>query len=143
MAETSPSNQFSLDRRQLLASVGAATAARIVPVVDSVGDVQSAELVEVPEVSVLLPEMQTWVVCATTARRLQEIVQRNRFRKDAGLPLLSITKELRRMKEAADAEAFGRFKAVHAEAAWAEVLKVGTGLLEGTRIGDQSHGLRG
>ncbi len=59
MAETSPANQFSLDRRQLLASVGAATAARIVPVVDSVGDVQSAELVEVPEVSVLLPEMQT------------------------------------------------------------------------------------
>ncbi len=123
MAETNPANQFNLNRRQLLAAACAASTAEIVLVVDRVEDAHSAGMLQVPEVSVPPSDMQTWTVCATTARRLQEITRRNRFRKDVGLPLLSITKELRRMKAAADAEEFGRFEAVHAKAAWDEVLR--------------------
>jgi hypothetical protein len=46
-------------------------------------------------------------VCPATAGRLAEIARRNRIRQDAGLPLLSITKELRRMKRTTDAAEFG------------------------------------
>jgi hypothetical protein len=44
-----------------------------------------------------------------TIRRLREIAERNSIRQEAGLPLLSVAKELRRMKEAADAEKFRAF----------------------------------
>ena len=48
-----------------------------------------------------------------TVVRLQEIAERNRIRQEAGLPLLSISKELRRMKGAADAEKFRKFTDVY------------------------------
>ena len=62
-------------------------------------------------------------VCAATARRIEEIVARNRIRAEACLPLLSIPKELRRMKEADDATEFERFAAHHRQAVWDEVLR--------------------
>jgi hypothetical protein len=61
-------------------------------------------------------------VCAVTARRLEEIAERNRIREEAGLPLLSIPTELRRMKEVADATDFQALSAVHRQAVWDEVL---------------------
>ena len=45
--------------------------------------------------------------------RLQKIAERNRIR--AGLPLLSVPKELRRVKEAADTEKFRSFGHVYRE----------------------------
>jgi hypothetical protein len=66
-------------------------------------------------------------VCATTARRLLEIERRNKLRREGKLPLLSVAKELRRMKEQDDSqkfsEAFRPFEAANRQAVWAEVLK--------------------
>ena len=67
-------------------------------------------------------EAPEWNVCAVTARRLEEIATRNRSRQEAGLPLLSITKELRRMKEAADTAEFEAFAETHGSAVWEEAL---------------------
>jgi hypothetical protein len=61
-------------------------------------------------------------LCAATARRIEEITARNRIREEACLPLLSISKELRRMKEAADAAKFEAFADVHRGAVWDELL---------------------
>jgi hypothetical protein len=72
--------------------------------------------------SILTSEPSPLNVCAATARRIEEIVARNRIREEACLPLLSIPKELRRMKEAADAAAFEAFANVHRAAVWDEVL---------------------
>jgi hypothetical protein len=52
-----------------------------------------------------------------------EIARRNEIRREANLPLLSITKELRRMKDQETREEFERFEAVHAKAVWEKVLK--------------------
>ena len=60
---------------------------------------------------------------AATLRRLEEIALRNRLRKEAGLPLLSVVKELRRMKTVEDGERFNQFVALHKKAVWDEVLK--------------------
>jgi hypothetical protein len=66
-------------------------------------------------------------VCAATARRLLDIARRNEIRRQAGLPLLSTVKELRRMKQQEDEELrrieFERFEAQHRNAVWDEVLK--------------------
>jgi hypothetical protein len=110
-----------LDRRQLLGSVAAITATSIVPGVECVECAKPTALVNVTESSPA--EISTWDVCATTKRRLEEIAQRNRIRAEAGLPLLCVTKELRRMKMEADAEVFRLFEAVHREVVWGEVLK--------------------
>jgi hypothetical protein len=48
-----------------------------------------------------------------TVLRLREIAERNRIRQEAGLPLLSVPKELRRMKEATDTEKFRTFADAH------------------------------
>jgi hypothetical protein len=61
-------------------------------------------------------------VCAETAQKIEEIVARNIIRAEAGLPLLSIPRELRRMKEVADEAAFEQFADRHRQAVWEEVL---------------------
>jgi hypothetical protein len=65
--------------------------------------------------------------CAATARRLAEIAQRNEIRQAAGLPLLPIVRELRRIKqwedEQAAAQQFERYAAIHGQAVWNQLLK--------------------
>jgi hypothetical protein len=56
-------------------------------------------------------------------RRLLDIARRNEIRREAGLPLLSTVKELRRLKQYEDGELFERFKAQHRDVVWEEVLK--------------------
>ena len=56
-------------------------------------------------------------------RRLLEIGRRNEIRREAGLPFLSITKELRRLKRQEALEAFRRFEAAHGPGVWAQVLE--------------------
>ena len=87
---------LGLDRRQLLASAAAL----------SIGTVPMLKL---PPRSRILAQAVTvaksqasetaaWNVCAGTARKIEEIAARNIIRAEAGLPLLSIPRELRRMK---------------------------------------------
>jgi hypothetical protein len=57
-------------------------------------------------------------------KRLEEIAFRNGLRKEAGLPLLSVAKELRRMKTVADEERFRGFVAFHREEVRDDVLKL-------------------
>jgi hypothetical protein len=115
-----PIRSKSLDRRQLLTSAAGVVAAGILPGTDQTQAVNSTEAVCSASTPAL--EIPALNVCAATARRLAQIAERDRIRKEAGLPLLSITKELRRMKTAADAAEFEAFAAVHRAAVWKEVL---------------------
>jgi hypothetical protein len=58
-----------------------------------------------------------------TVLRLREIAERNRIREEAGLPILSVPKELRRMKEAVDTEKFGNFGHAHRERVYDKMLR--------------------
>lgn len=69
--------------------------------------------------ALLTPEVSALNACGAKARRFLEIARRNEIRQEAGLPVLSIPKELRRMKKQADAEEFDRFEAAHGKAIWA------------------------
>src|SRR6516162_6255563 len=88
---------LAMNRRQLLATAAAIPMSGILP------PQVTADAVPVP--SIPTSEPSTLNVCAATARRIEEITARNRIREEACLPLLSIPKELRRMKEADDANA--------------------------------------
>jgi hypothetical protein len=111
---------LGLDRRQLLASAVAVTAAGIVPNAEAAGATSSAQAVKVTKIPA--SDVSALNVCAATARKIQEIVARNRIRQEAGLPLLSIPRELRRMKQVADARKFEEFADRHRQAVCDEVL---------------------
>ena len=106
--------RLTMNRRQLLATVAVMPMSGIVPAQ------VSADAVPVPSIPTSEPSPLN--VCAATARRIEEIIARNRIRAEACLPLLSIPKELRRMKEADDAAAFETFANSHRGAVWDEVL---------------------
>ena len=110
---------LSLDRRQLLA-LAAALSIGAIPAVVAAEVSNSGQAVTVAK----LPTSETtaWNVCSSTARKIEEIAARNIIREEAGLPLLSIPKELRRMKQVADAAAFEEFTERHRQAVWNEVL---------------------
>jgi hypothetical protein len=110
---------LSINRRRLLATGVAVATAAIALRADRV-DATLADTVQLPA---LTPEVAPLNVCAATARRLLEIARRNEIRREANLPLLSIAKELRRMKDQETSEGFSRFEAAYGEAVWDEVLK--------------------
>src|SRR6516165_3011739 len=105
---------LAMNRRQLLATVAAIPMSGVLP------PQVSADALNVP--SIPTSEPSPLKLCAATARRIEEIIARNRIRAEACLPLLSIPKELRRMKEADDAGAFEAFANAHRGAVWDEVL---------------------
>jgi hypothetical protein len=107
---------LSIDRRRLLTSAAAVTAAAIAP------DANSAARPFV-QLSQVTSEAGPANVSAATARRLLEIARRNELRREANLPLLSIAKELRRMKDQETREEFERFEAAYGRAVWDEVLR--------------------
>ena len=84
---------LGLDRRQLLAATAAVTAAGIVPNAKAAGTTNSVQAATVTKAWV--SETPALNVCASTARKIQEIAARNIIREEAGLPLLSVPKELR------------------------------------------------
>jgi len=97
---------LNIDRRRLLTAAAAITATGIVPTgnhADSAAD-------DVIQSSLITLEAEPATFCAATAARLAEIARRNRLRKESALPLLPVAEELRRMKTAADAETFERFR---------------------------------
>jgi hypothetical protein len=105
-----------MNRRQLLETVAAIPMSGILPLQ------VTADAVPVP--SIPTSERSPLNLCAATARRIEEIIARNRIRAEACLPLLSMPKELRRMKEAATAAKFEAFANAHRAAVWNEVLAV-------------------
>ncbi len=112
---------FRIDRRRLLASAAAAaTATGIAPHLR--GAEAAPRPIAVQAVSAA-PDKASMSVSAGMAKRLREIERRNEIRREAKLPLLSIPKELRRMKARERAEAFHRFEAAHGRAVWEQVLK--------------------
>jgi hypothetical protein len=118
-----PSEQvLKIDRRRLLTTSAAMTAASLAPDVTPtdaalVVSIQSGSTTTAPALK----------VCVRTAARLAEIERRNELRCEAKLPVLSIARELRRMKEEDDrqkfSEAFEPLIAKHSKAVWNEVLK--------------------
>ena len=106
-----------LDRRQLLATATAISAAQILP---SIGATEAPPPHALPSLP-STPSRPSF--CAATARRLMEIARRNEIRQEAGLPLLPIPRELRRLKQQEEAEGFERFEAAHGGAIWDAILK--------------------
>ena len=83
-----------INRRSLLTGAAAMAAVSTIP------KVTAAEAVPASVQPVALrSEARAPKVCVGTARRLLEIRRRNELRQAGQLPLLSITKELRRMKQ--------------------------------------------
>ena len=97
---------LNINRRRLLVSVVALPVASIVPGAEPVDTAAAAAI----QSSLMTLEAEPANFCAATAARLAEITRRNRLRKEAGLPLLSVATELRGMKTAADSEKVERFR---------------------------------
>jgi hypothetical protein len=115
-----PEPRLTIDRRQLLATAAAITVAGALPA-EPTKAATPAEIAITPgPIPVAHPPALN--LCAATARRIEEIVARNRIRQEAQLPLLCIPGELRRMKTADDIAEFERFAAHHGEDVWEEVL---------------------
>jgi hypothetical protein len=112
----------SIDRRRFLTSAAAAVTATgsILPGVKRADAAAAPDLFQSPPLTL---EVEPGNFCAATARRLVEIALRNALRQEAKLPLLSVPKELRRMKKQEELEEFDRFEAAYGKAVWEEVLK--------------------
>jgi hypothetical protein len=103
----------NLSRRQLLSSAATITVAGIAPNIACEAHARSEIAQQAQELAPPSKEAQAQSFSAVTLLRLREIAERNDVRQEAGLPLLSVPKELRRMKEAADAEKFKNFADAH------------------------------
>ena len=97
---------LNINRRRLLVSAAAIPVANIVPGAEP-ADTAADDVIQS---SLITLEAEPATFCAATAARLAEIARRNRLRNESALPLLPVVKELRRMKTAADAETFERFR---------------------------------
>lgn len=106
-----------IDRRRLLTATAAVVTAGIAPDIP----LSAGEAIQ----PVALPyEKPVLTLCANTAHRLLEIERRNAMRQEAGLPLLPVAREWRRIKRWEDAQAFEQFAAVHAQAVLDCILKL-------------------
>jgi hypothetical protein len=112
----------NLSRRQLLTSATTITVAGIAPNVGFEAHGRSEIAQEVQALAPPSKEAQAQNFCAVTLLRLREIAERNDARREAGLPLLSVPKELRRMKEVADAEKFRNFAKAHRKRIYQKML---------------------
>jgi hypothetical protein len=131
-----------LNRRQLLASAAAATTACA-----AAPDVACATAVSIQTAA--CSRQPSTHFSDATARRLREIAKRNEIRREVKLPLLSIPKELRRMKRQESMENFRRFEVKHGKAVWEQVLKAHRDAegnpnwrpswMEGTRLQSEVH----
>jgi hypothetical protein len=107
-----------IDRRKFLTAAAAIAAASTIPKVTAAEAVPSSIQPLALPPAALAPNF-----CAATARRLLEIHRRNKLRQAALLPPLSIPKELRRMKDQEELEAFRRFEATHSRTVWEQLLE--------------------
>jgi hypothetical protein len=112
--------RLSLDRRRLLASAAALSVGNIAGVDTAHQVFNSGQAVTVAEMPTSNAAARN--VCAGTARKIEEIAARNIIRAEAGLPLLSVPQELRKIKDAEIAAEFEQFADRHRQAVWDEVL---------------------
>ena len=110
---------IGLDRRQLLASAAALGIGKV-PGIETAEISNSGQAATVAKFA--RSETAAWNVCSSTAQKIEEIAARNIIRAEAGLPLLSIPRELRRMKNVDNAAEFEEFAERHRQAVWEEVL---------------------
>lgn len=111
----------NISRRQVLASAAAAaTATGAVRHLPAVGAAEVADSAQAMSAAADGPALN---LSAGMARRLLEIARRDKIRREAGLPLLSAIKELKRMKQAEREREFARFEAAHGDAVLEEVLR--------------------
>lgn len=110
---------LNIHRRHLLVSAAAVTTTGIVPGMKPA----NAAAPDIIQSSAMAREAEPANFCAATARRLLEIACRDELRREANLPLLSIPRELRRMKEQEMLDEFSRFEAAHYRAIWDQMLK--------------------
>ncbi len=96
---------LNIHRRHLLVSAAAVTTTGIVPGMKPA----NAAAPDIIQSSAMAREAEPANFCAATARRLLEIACRDELRREANLPLLSIPRELRRMKEQEMLDEFSRF----------------------------------
>ena len=116
-----------IDRRRLLASAAAMTAASAVPGADHPIVAPSDPIQALP----LTLDVRTTNVCVAAARRFIEIGRRNQIRQEAGLPLLPVATEWRRVKQLEEKqtrdEAFEQFAAAHEKGIWDRVFEATAG----------------
>jgi hypothetical protein len=103
----------NIDRRQLLTSAATITVAGIAPNIPPTEALTKTGISPTKALASPRTEASGSEFDAVTVLRLREIAERNRIREEAGLPTLSVPKELRRMKEAADTEKFRKFADAH------------------------------
>jgi hypothetical protein len=115
MAEELPNpseRPLKINRRILLSTAVGVTAGSIMPRAASSEVAILDKRRSLSTASEVLPPN----VCTATARRLLEIERRNELRREAMLPPLKISTELRRMKQAEDQQQFSRFATRHSVA---------------------------
>jgi len=112
---------LSINRRRLLTSAAATVTATAILPGPKTADAVAADVLQSSPLAHQQAEHANF--CAPTARRLMEIARRNEIRLEAKLPLLSIAKELRRMKKQEELEEFDQFQAAYGKAVWDQVLK--------------------
>jgi hypothetical protein len=111
------------NRRQLLTSAATITVAGIAPNIPHTEELAKSEIAQPTKaLSLSSAGAQPCNFDSVTVLRLQEIAERNRIRLEAGLPLLSVPKELRRMKEIADTERFRKFADAHRKRVYNKML---------------------
>jgi hypothetical protein len=104
----------NIDRRQLLISAATVPLAGIAPNIARGEALAKSEIAQPTKMlSLSSADVEHCNFDRVTVLRLRDVAERNRARLEAGLPLLSVAKELRRMKEAADTETFRKFADAH------------------------------
>jgi hypothetical protein len=109
-----------ISRRRLLGSVAAATVSGVAP---ALRRVDAEVMPDAAQTASAAPDVSALNLSATMATRLLAIEQRQQIRREAGLPLLSVIKELKRMKTAETNEKCAQFEAAHGEAILDEMLR--------------------
>jgi hypothetical protein len=103
----------NLSRRELLSTAATVSVAGIASDIAFDAHARSEIAQEAQALALPSKEAQAQNFGAVTLLCLREIAERNEARKEARLPLLSVPRELRRMKHAADAEKFRNFAKAH------------------------------
>jgi hypothetical protein len=103
---------LDINRRQLLTSTATVAVAGIAPKVAQSKALAKSEITQQPTTEAP-PVIEASNFHNITILRIRQIAERNRIRQEAGLPLLPVPKELRRMKETADTEQFRKFADAH------------------------------
>jgi hypothetical protein len=140
---------LDINRRQLLTSAATTAVAGITPKVPRPEMPAKSEVASANALAPPYPEPAP-NFATITILRLREIAERNSIRQQAGLPLLSVARELRRMKEAADAEKFRAFVEANRKRVYAKMLRrvrrrcgepnwVPTGVLSGGGLWFTAH----